>query len=82
MNGPWKLSFTPDQGLRTIPNENYWGEDKPKIDKLDLAKPSRVTTPSSTRALRRHRLPVISLAASYNQRSAVEQGLQRLPVAR
>ena len=35
VNGPWKVSsFTPDQGLEMVPNENYWGEDKPKIDKL------------------------------------------------
>ncbi len=35
MNGPWKPPpLHPDQGPRTGPPTNYWGEDKPKIDKL------------------------------------------------
>ena len=72
VNGPWKLSsFTPDQGLELVPNENYWGEDKPKIDKLiykaftgDDAEFNSVRSG----AIDFGYIP----AASYNQRSAVE----------
>jgi len=72
VNGPWKVSsFTPDQGLEMVPNENYWGEDKPKIDKLiykaftgDDAEFNSVRSGSIDFGY----IP----AAQYNQRSAVE----------
>ena len=33
VNGPWKLAeFTPDQGLKLVPNENYVGDEKPQND--------------------------------------------------
>ncbi len=35
VNGPWKVSSSrPTRAWSWVPNENYWGEDKPKIDKL------------------------------------------------
>ena len=72
MNGPWKLAeFTPDQGLTLVPNENYWGEDKPKIDALiykaftgDDAEFNSVRSG----AIDFGYIP----AAQYNQRKAVE----------
>ena len=72
VNGPWKLKeFTPDQGLTLVPNENYWGEDKPKIDKLiykaftgDDAEFNSVRSG----AIDFGYIP----AAQYNQRKAVE----------
>ena len=72
VNGPWKLKeFTPDQGLTLVPNENYWGEDKPKIDALiykaftgDDAEFNSVRSG----AIDFGYIP----AAQYNQRKAVE----------
>ena len=72
VNGPWKLKeFTPEQGLTLVPNENYWGKDKPQIDALiyksftgDGAEFNSVRSGSIDFGY----IP----AAQYNQRSTVE----------
>ena len=72
MNGPWKLSsFTPDQGLELVPNENYWGEDKPKIDKLIYK--SFTGDDAEFNSVRSGSIDFGYIpAAQYNQRKAVE----------
>ena len=72
VNGPWKLSsFTPDQGLELVPNENYWGEDKPKIDKLIYK--SFTGDDAEFNSVRSGAIDFGYIpAAQYNQRKAVE----------
>ena len=72
VNGPWKLKeFTPDQGLTLVPNENYWGEDKPKIDKLIYK--SFTGDDAEFNSVRSGSIDFGYIpAAQYNQRKAVE----------
>lgn len=37
VSGPWKISeYVPNGQVVLVPNEAYWGDDKPQIDKLTL----------------------------------------------
>ena len=72
VNGPWKLKeFTPEQGLTLVPNENYWGKDKPQIDALIYK--SFTGDDAEFNSVRSGSIDFGYIpAAQYNQRSTVE----------